>query len=85
MKFPELFKREKSSIAAREAQQRAEKLLADSFRTLSQVCTRMADFIEAQRLQRAGYEPQEKYLERLDKERPGSERLEQNARPAKKD
>ena len=85
MKFPGLFKREKSSIAAREAQERAEKLLAESFRVLSQVCIRMADFIETQRLQRAGYEPQEKYLERLDKQRQASERLEEKGRPEPKD
>lgn len=66
MKLPDLFRRERSSVAAKEAQDRAEKLLAESFRLLSQVCTKMADLIETQRLQRAGYEPQEKYLERMD-------------------
>jgi hypothetical protein len=30
------------------------------------VCGRIADFLEAQRLSRAGYEEQGKFLERLD-------------------
>jgi len=73
MKFPELFKRERSTVAAREAQDRTEKLLAEGFRVLSHICTQVADFIESQRLQRAGYPPQEKYLQRLDdRERPAS-------------
>jgi hypothetical protein len=66
MRFPELFKREKSPAAARDAQDKAEKILAESFRLLSQVCSKLADVIETQRLQRSGYAPQEKYLERLD-------------------
>lgn len=74
MKFPELFRREKSSVAAREAQDRAEKLLAESFRLLSQVCTKVADLIETQRLQRAGYGPQEKFLERTDENAKGAKK-----------
>ncbi|HLL54028.1 MAG TPA: hypothetical protein VK447_10800 [Myxococcaceae bacterium] len=83
MKFPELFKREKSPAAAREAQDRAEKLLAESFRLLSQVCTKMADFIETQRLQRAGYEAQETYLERLDRESKAAPKVDGPGAPKK--
>lgn len=66
MKLPTLFSREKSLPAAREAQDRAEKLLAESFRMLSEVCAKMADYVEAQRLAKAGFEEQGKFLERLD-------------------
>ncbi len=70
MKFPQLFNREKTPEAAKEAQDRAEKLLAESLRSLGQVFSRLADFIEAQRLERSGFEPQGKYLERLDRNDP---------------
>jgi hypothetical protein len=68
MKLPDLFGREKSSPRAPRlaAQDRAERLLADSFRLLSQLCGKVADLIETQRLQRQGFEAQGKWLERLD-------------------
>ncbi len=67
MKLPTLFRKSATQVtAARNAQDRAEKLLVESFRLLGQVCGKMADFIEAQRLSRAGFETQGKYLERLD-------------------
>ncbi len=67
MKFPTLFKKSEHAVTrGKDAQDRAEKLLVESFRLLGQVCGKMADFIEAQRLARAGFETQGKYLERLD-------------------
>lgn len=66
MKFPQLFKREKSPEAAKQAQDRAEKMLAESLRMLGNACAKLADFVDAQRLSRAGFETQGKYLERLD-------------------
>ncbi|MGA9520450.1 MAG: hypothetical protein WBV82_03240 [Myxococcaceae bacterium] len=66
MKFPLLFRRERSKQAQLEAQEQMEKLLTDSMRTLSQLLTRAADHIEAQRLSRSGYAEQERFLERLD-------------------
>ena len=74
MKFPQLFRREKSPQGARQTQDRAEKLLAEGLRRLGQVLSRLADLVEAQRLARAGFERQGKYLERLD----------QDGRPLKK-
>lgn len=65
MKFP-LFPWKDRSLAKEAAQDQAEKLLVESFRTLSEMCTKLADFIETQRLQRQGYEEQGKFLERLD-------------------
>jgi hypothetical protein len=65
MKLPDLLRREKRSAIDR--QDRMEKALARSFRALSRLCSRMADFIETQRLQRQGYKPQGEWLERLDK------------------
>ncbi|MGQ0504945.1 MAG: hypothetical protein ACT4TC_06455 [Myxococcaceae bacterium] len=67
MKLPSLFRRNSDTgLVARSAQDQAEKLLVESFRMLAQVASKMADFVEAQRLERAGYETQGKYLERLD-------------------
>jgi hypothetical protein len=68
MKLPDLLGGEKSSgrSARLAAQDRAERLLAESFRLLSQFCSKVADLIETQRLQRQGYQPQGKWLERLD-------------------
>ena len=46
-----------------------EKILADSLRTLGQVCAKVADLIEAQRLERQGYAQQQEVLRRLDQEK----------------
>jgi len=68
MKLPDLLGGEKSSGRATRlaAQDRAERLVVESFRLLSQLCSKVADLIETQRLQRQGFEPQGKWLERLD-------------------
>lgn len=71
MKFP-LFKRDNSKQAQLEAQEHFERLVAESFRTLGQLFTKAAELVEAQRLQRAGYEKQDQFLKRLDK--PDTER-----------
>lgn len=65
MKFP-LFFRRSDSVASRAAQEQAEKLLADGLRFVGQLCERMADLVEAQRLSRAGYTHQGEFLERTD-------------------
>ena len=62
MKFPLIFRR----LDAITAQDRAEKLLAESLRLLGQFCAKMADAVEAQRLARAGYSQQGEFLERTD-------------------
>ncbi|WP_257461067.1 hypothetical protein [Archangium lipolyticum] len=67
MKLPQLFRRDRTIIKRADAQDQAEKLLAESLRVLSQVCTKVADLIETQRLERAGYS-QNTYLRRLDDE-----------------
>ena len=54
-----------------DAQDQVEKLLAESLRLLSQTASKVADLIEAQRLQRAGYESQNVLLRRLDTPRAG--------------
>jgi len=66
MKFTDLFRRPNTELG-RPSQDQAEKLLADSFRTLGQVCGRLADFLDKQRLSKAGFEEQGKFLERLDR------------------
>ncbi|MGZ3460247.1 MAG: hypothetical protein ACXU86_17295 [Archangium sp.] len=65
MKLTQLFRRDRTVIKRADAQDQAEKLLAESLRLLSQVCTKVADLIETQRLERAGYS-QNTYLQRLD-------------------
>ena len=65
MKFPLIFRR-LDAITANAAQDRAEKLLAESLRLLGQFCAKMADAVEAQRLARAGYSQQGEFLERTD-------------------
>ncbi|WP_224366092.1 hypothetical protein [Hyalangium versicolor] len=68
MKVPLLFRRDRSILKRPDAQDQMEKLLADSLRTLGQVCAKVADLIEAQRLERQGYSQQNDFLRRLDQE-----------------
>lgn len=72
MKFP-LFRRERAVIKRADAQDQVEKVLAESLRVLSQVCTKVADVIETQRLERAGYS-QNTLLRRLDTPPDGDKR-----------
>ncbi len=65
MKWPLLFRRERTVIKRADAQDQVEKVLADSLRVLGQVCTKVADVIETQRLERAGYS-QHTLLRRVD-------------------
>jgi hypothetical protein len=65
MKLPSLFRRERTVIQRANAQDQVEKVLAESLRVLGQVCTKVADLIETQRLERAGYS-QNTLLQRLD-------------------
>lgn len=48
--------------------------MVEALRTLSQVCVKVADVLEAQRLSRNGYEDQGKFLERLDDTNPPGKR-----------
>ena len=66
-----LFRRDRAVLKAADAQDQVEKLLAESLRLLSQTASKVADLIEAQRLQRAGYESQNVLLRRLDTPRTG--------------
>lgn len=66
MKLPLLFRRDRTVIKRADAQDQVEKVLAESLRLLSQVCTKVADLIETQRLERAGYSQSDTYLRRLD-------------------
>ena len=70
MKLPTLFRRPaapSSQVLKRpDAQDQVEKLMAESLRMLGQVCAKVADLIEAQRLERQGYADQQRYLRRVD-------------------
>ncbi|MDC0713910.1 hypothetical protein POL68_35925 [Stigmatella sp. ncwal1] len=68
MKLPLLFRRDKAIRQGEEPQAQMEKLLAESLRTLGQVCAKVADLIEAQRLERQGYTQQNNFLRRLDQD-----------------
>lgn len=67
MNLRALFRRSNDALT-HAGEEQAEKLLAEGFRALGQVCGRIADYLEAQRLSRAGYDGQGKFLERLDQE-----------------
>ena len=69
MKFPLIFSRERSSVAARARQEHLEKALSDGLRLMGQMCTKLANVVEAQRLARAGYQEQERFLERTDRKK----------------
>jgi hypothetical protein len=68
MRFPllKLFRKENSSAARRERQEQLERLLTDGLRTLSGMLKSAADNLEKQRLERSGYERQDKFLKRHD-------------------
>lgn len=58
------FRKENSSVARREREEQIEKALAQGFRALAEILKKSAELIEARRLERGGYEKQEKFLER---------------------
>jgi hypothetical protein len=61
-RFP--FRRQE--LAPTPAQDQAERLLAQSLRTLADVAGRLAEYVESERLRRKGYERPGRTLERLD-------------------
>jgi hypothetical protein len=73
MKLTQLFRRDRTVIKRADAQDQAEKILAESLRLVSQVCSKVADLIETQRLERSGYS-QNTYLRRLDDQQADAER-----------
>jgi hypothetical protein len=58
------FRKENSSPARREREEQIERAVVDGFRQLSNLLKKAADLIEAKRLERGGYDKQEKFLER---------------------
>jgi hypothetical protein len=67
MRLPLLFRRENSSAARRERQAQLERALTDVLRRLGDLFRQAADRIEARRLEKSGYAPQERFLERTNK------------------
>ena len=67
VKFPSLLRVRERLMAPLGQTDQAERLLVETFRTLSTLCTRLADMVETQRLTRAGYRDQGRFLERLDR------------------
>lgn len=67
VKFPSLLRVRERLLAPLAHPDQAERLLAETFRTLGTLCTRLADMVESQRLTRAGYHEQGRFLERLDR------------------
>ena len=70
VKFPSLLRVRERLMAPLGQTDQAERLLVETFRTLSTLCTRVADMVESQRLTRAGYREQGRFLERLDRRAP---------------
>ncbi|HZJ52609.1 MAG TPA: hypothetical protein VFD38_00600 [Myxococcaceae bacterium] len=70
MKFPSLLRVRERLLAPLGHTDQAERLVVETFRTLSTLCTRLADMVESQRLTRAGYHDQGRFLERLDRSSP---------------
>lgn len=58
------FRKEKSTAAQREREEKIERALASGFRYFADILQKSADLIEARRLERGGYEKQEKFLDR---------------------
>ena len=67
VKFPSLLRVRDRFLAPLGQTDQAERLLVEAFRTLSTLCNRLADMVESQRLTRAGYRDQGRFLERLDR------------------
>lgn len=55
---------EQSLAARRERQEKVERAVVHAFRQFSEVLKKAADVLEARRLERGGYDKQEKFLER---------------------
>jgi hypothetical protein len=73
VKFPSLLRPVRERLLAPLARpDQAERLLVETFRTVGALCTRLADMVESQRLTRAGYDRQGRFLERLDRAAPPS-------------
>jgi len=70
VKFPSLLRVRDRFLAPLGQTDQAERLLVETFRTLSTLCNRLADMVESQRLTRAGYRDQGRFLERLDRGAP---------------
>ncbi len=64
MRFPFPFRKENSSAAAREREEKLQKALSEGLRTLGLMFQRAADTIEKKRLERQGYAKQDRFLER---------------------
>ncbi len=69
-----LFPAKKALPPARDSQEQVERWVVDSFRSLGKLCVELADWVEAQRLARGGYKPQDRFLERTDLNSSGAER-----------
>ena len=70
VKFPSLLRVRDRFLAPLGQTDQAERLLVETFRTLSTLCNRLSDMVESQRLTRAGYRDQGRFLERLDRGAP---------------
>lgn len=56
-----------ANVLAPASQDRAQRVMAQSLRTFSGMCLKVADFLDSQRMQRAGADTQGAFLERLDR------------------
>lgn len=56
-----------ADVLAPSSQDRAQRVMAQSLRSFSGMCLKVADFIDSQRMTRAGADTQGAFLERLDR------------------
>jgi hypothetical protein len=69
MRLPLLFRRENSTAAKVERQERLERAVTEGLRRLSAALKEAADLIEKQRLARKGYETKRDFLQHSDDKR----------------
>lgn len=75
MKLPTLFRRDRDKdVLEQVADDRADRLLAETLRLMGQVFSKLADLVEAQRLERHGTLEQDRFLERLEHAPPKAEK-----------
>ena len=66
MKFPLFSKKDGPLVSRGDPQAELERVLAQSFRVLGSLMSKVADLIDHSRLERQGYKGQERFLERVD-------------------
>ena len=70
MRLLQWIRRSPPPVLAPGAEDRSQRVVAQSLRAVSQMCLKVADFLDNRRMQRAGADSQGTFLERLDRPKP---------------